>query len=123
MFEIRPISWVCAQRPAPRYGATSAPALSCRLEPAPPGVPNVSAGWCVGAREVCQGWGVRLGPGAETRLCIGREGNPMESRSTVTVTGRRLEEDAIGPIDITGWIAMPREHFEVMVSAIDNGGD
>ena len=62
--------------------------------------------------------GVNVGPRIETKFVIVRAGHPLEILESEPATVRRLDDDQIGRLDLDGWIAMPREHFDALMRAL-----
>lgn len=63
--------------------------------------------------------GCTIGPITKHEFIIVRTGNPIEVLQNVKVRGRRLGDDGLATIDIGGWVAMPREHFEALKRAAE----
>ena len=43
-----------------------------------------------------------------------RPGHPIEILQNVKVKGRRLKDGNVGVVDVGGFIAMPKEHWELI---------
>lgn len=63
--------------------------------------------------------GITLGPKAETQVVIVRPGDPVQLLSNRTMKGRSLKTEKVVDVDVGGWIAMPREHFEALQRALE----
>lgn len=61
--------------------------------------------------------GCTIGPIAETRFVVIKTGLPIQILTPTKVEGRKLKDDTIGTQDITGWVAMPQDHFDALMRA------
>ena len=63
--------------------------------------------------------GCTLGPVTECKYVIVRPGQPIQIMQNVKVKGRRIDTNDVAKIDIGGWYAMPKEHFEALKRAAE----
>ena len=58
--------------------------------------------------------GCTIGPVSEVHFVMCRPGHPIEILQNVKVKGRRLKDGNVGVVDVGGFIAMPKEHWELI---------
>lgn len=75
------------------------------------------AGWALFAvASLLALGGCTLGPTEKTVYLVVTEGNPVVIMEQTRVKARLLTDEAarVEEVDITGWVAMPEKHFEVL---------
>lgn len=66
--------------------------------------------------------GCTLGPRTKTEYIVVGVGKPIVILENVTVKGQRLDApEGSQPVsqNISGWVAMPHEHFEALKRAVE----
>ena len=82
----------------------------------------VFVGLAVGLCVLSACGGLTIGPTVKREFIIVRVGRPIQIVSNASVLGRRLDDDSIARVEIGGWIAMPQEHWEMIVVELKING-
>ena len=64
-----------------------------------------------------------LGPRVKTETIIVRAGRPLLITENVTVKGQIAGSDEQVHQDIGGWIALPEDHWDALMRALDKKAD
>ena len=67
------------------------------------------------------GCGLTLGPQTETRIIIPHAGKPCRviQKEKTELEVQQISSGATAKQDISGWVAMPEEHFDALMKKLD----